>query len=125
VAQFAGTTRMSCVIEDDILCLKSMTEEGKKTYAFGTLTLSTSNAGAVTGSFTDGLGGAYAFSGKIDPLGNLQGSADLKGRKFRVSAKIAPPSLYKTYPGFNTAGQLIEFVDDKGYRVAVIGHLNL
>lgn len=121
VAQFAGKVEMECVIEDDVLCLKSLTEEGQKTYGFGKLTLAISPKGILSGAFTDEQKHKYPFAGQIDALGNLTGQADFAGRKFRVAAKIAPPQLYKSYPGFKEMGQVIEFVDTQGYRVLVIG----
>lgn len=120
IAQFAGKALLNCVIEDDVLCAKSLSEEGKKTYGFGKLSLSISPAGALSGSFTDDQKHLYPFSGKVDAFGNLRGEANLAGRKFRVAAKLAPPAMYKSFAGFKQMGQVIEFVDTNGYRVAVI-----
>lgn len=123
IAQFAGTTVMDCVIEDDILCAKSMAADGKKTYGFGKLNIRTMPNGVVVGTVGDAQGNKYPFSGQIDPLGNFKGQANFKDRQFQVGAKFAPPSIYKTFPAFKTTGLVIEFVDTQGYRVDVIGHV--
>jgi hypothetical protein len=121
LAQFAGTVELNCIIEDDVLSFKSLMEEEKKTYAFGKLTLQVSPVGELAGSFTDGLGGEYPFRGTVDARGNVRGHAEWRGRSLSLRAKIAPPQLYKTYPSFKTLGQMLQFVDADGYRIAVIG----
>jgi hypothetical protein len=121
VAQFAGDIKMHCTIEDDILCAKSMLAEGEKTYEIGDLNISIKKTGAVAGAFTDQEMNRYPFAGKIDELGNFRGSANLKGRKFRIAAKLAPPPIYKNFAAFKHMGQVIEFVDEQGYRVVVVG----
>jgi hypothetical protein len=122
VAQFAGTVKMDCITDDDILSAKSMGAEGKKTYAFGKLVINVSASGAVTGTIGDDSV-KYAFSGKVDPLGNFTGAATFKGRTFQIGAKFAPPAVYKSFPAFKTTGLVMEFLDNEGYRVAVIGHV--
>jgi len=121
VAQFAGTIKMDCVTEDDILSSKSMAADGKKTFGFGTLTITVSPTGVVTGTVGDGKN-SFAFNGNIDPLGNFTGNANLKSRKFTIGAKLAPPAVYNSFPAFKTTGLIIEFVDSQGYRVVVVGH---
>jgi uncharacterized caspase-like protein len=122
IAQFAGKISMACVIQDDVQNARVLSEGGEKVFAFGQLSLSVDQAGKVAGAFSDQKNNVYPFAGAIDPLGNFRGSANLSGRKFQVSAKLAPPPLYKKMPEFKTLGQIIEFVDSAGYRVAVIGH---
>jgi hypothetical protein len=71
--------------------------------------------------FSDELKNRYPFSGQLDGYGNLRGTANLNGRKFRVRAKLAPPALYSKYAGLKQLGQIIELLDEQGYRVAVVG----
>jgi tetratricopeptide (TPR) repeat protein len=123
VEQFAGTTSLDCAIEDDILCLKSMSEEGKKTYGFGKFEYTVTPQGALSGSFSDQAGNKYPFAGKVDALGNFRGQANLNGRKFNIASKLAPPALYSTFEAFKSTGLVVELVDDQGYRVAIVAGL--
>ncbi len=122
VAQFAGSVKMDCITDDDILSSKSMSAEGKKTYAFGKLIINVSTTGAVNGTIGDEKN-SFVFKGSIDQLGNFTGTSELKGRHFQIGAKLAPIAVYKSFPAFKTTGLVLEFVDQEGYRVAVIGHL--
>jgi tetratricopeptide (TPR) repeat protein len=119
LAQFAGALTFNCVVQDDILCIKSLGDEGKKTFGFGKLTITTLPTGAVDASFTDEQGNKYPFTGKVDSLGNFRGQAKLGLRVFQVASKLAPPRLYKTFPGLKSIGPIFELVDADGYRVIV------
>ena len=72
-------------------------------------------------SFTDESGAKLPYSGSVDAQGNVRGKADWAGRRSVLTGKIAPPALYKTFAGFGEIGQVLQFIDEQGYRLLMVG----
>lgn len=121
VAQFAGTVTMKCVAIDDRRSYQSMEVDGKKTYFFGKLSFTVAKDGSLSGLFIEENGDKHPFKGRVDALGNVEGSCVWVGHACTVQGKIAPASVYKTYKGFDGAGQIFHVMDSDGYRVALVG----
>lgn len=121
LAQFAGSVMMGCVAIDDRITFKSMAAGGKKDYVFGDLSYSVSPQGDLVGSFTEKNGQKHPFAGRIDALGNLTGHANWMGRSLIVVGKLAPPPLYKSFAGLKELGQMLQLIDEQGYRIALVG----
>lgn len=109
-AQFAGST----VLDGLAVCDRVDNARGK-------LSFDVAADGTLSGVFLEASGKKHEFSGQIDGNGNFVGKGEWEGKACRVMAKIAPASVYKSYPGFRTSGQLIQMVDTDGFRIALLG----
>ena len=119
--QFAGKFRFSGALGDDRFEAKSLVPANKKTYVVGHFDFTVDSHGVLTGSFTDEGGAKLPFSGSVDAQGNVRGKADWAGRRSVLTGKIAPPALYKTFAGFGEIGQVLQFIDEQGYRLLMVG----
>ncbi len=105
VAQFAGNTTLLCSTIDD-----------KNPNVQGTLSMAVDAKGVFTASF-----GEFKLLGAVDGSGNLHGGAAMGGKKYALMGKIAPAAMYKTYPKFKDVGQVLQLVDEEGFRVILLG----
>jgi hypothetical protein len=121
IAQFAGTVQASAAALDDRTDIVNL-GASERTYILGKLTF-TITGGELTGTFLEDSGRSHTFHGKVDSLGNLSGRTQWNGIQCDVSAKLAPPSIYKTFPGLRQFGPHFQFIDDAGCRVALYGRI--
>lgn len=110
IAQFAGKVDM-----------KGGTLDDRNPNLNGRLRFSVLPSGALTGAFDDDKGKSHAFAGLVDALGNVSGKVVWNGLKCTLTGKIAPPALYKPYGGFSKVGQLLQLIDEEGFRIALLG----
>lgn len=110
VAQYAGTIKMP----------GGMRLDSGDTYPLD-IALTISASGACVGKLTDESKAFATVSGQVDAYGNLRAVAEFPGKRYRISAKIAPPSLYPKFAKFASQGQYFELVGEDGVQLQVFG----
>ena len=110
LAQFAGTTS-----------LKGGTLDDKDPNLVGTVSWTVTPTGAFTGSFKPEKGESTTLKGTVDAYGNVRGTGAWRGKRYVLTAKIAPPALVKSLPRLHTNGQALQLVDEEGFRVFLVG----
>jgi uncharacterized caspase-like protein len=112
VEQFAGTTAMNAVVIDD-----------KDPNLQGSLSFTVTASGALSGEFAGEDGKKIPFTGSVDALGNVTGSCNWVARKCKLMGKIAPPALYRSNVKFRDPGQVLQLVDQDGFRIVLLGRM--
>lgn len=110
VAQFAGKVDM-----------KGATLDDRNPNLAGRLRFAIQPNGTLTAAFDEDNGKSHAFIGRVDALGNVSGKVVWNGLKCALTGKIAPAALYKTYDGFSRVGQVLQLIDEEGFRIALLG----
>ena len=104
-----------------IIQMKSQAIDDKDPNLEGMLTVDINPWGVFQGQFTTDDGKQFLFKGTLDAHGNVSGTSNWNGRKCHLTGKLAPPLLYKTYPGFKNPGQELQLVDEEGFRIVILG----
>ena len=110
VAAYAGTVALAGQSVDDVF------EDLR-----GPLAWKATKKGVFALSFTPNKGDALRFQGSIDAYGNVSGVGGWHGRRYVLTGKVAPPSLYRNMGRFRKEGQFLQLIDATGARVLLVG----